>query len=741
MIFRLKAHFDYFINPERHDSFLIYEQGVRQLESAIFADILPIVANGAELAEIIQVLRPNYAIPKILEAVYQLYNAGYLTRDADPKSPQTDQRYWDAVGLNPQGLATTSVSIHSLLNLEPDLLTTPFQQLNLLVTLGISSESVLDIWLTDDYLRPELDCYHQQAEKPWLLVKPVGQLLWVGPLFIPGETACWDCLAQRLRLNRSLESWISQQTGQSLPQASLRSTVHIALNMAATQVVNYLAGEANPLLCNRIITCDTQTLTTQTHLIIKRPQCPACGQSVAAPMPITNLNSNPMHALDLGYRHQSATTTLETYQYHLSPVTGLVSRLIPIPAAPGIHVYSAGHSSPMPIKTWDDFIVHQRNQASGKGTTDLQAKVSGLCEALERYSSCYSGDEFYQIASYQELGDTAVHPKDLLNFSDAQYTNRQAWNQKLGNKPNYFIPEPYLDHLPLAWTPVWSLSQHQWQQVPTSYCYKYAPAELGWLYCRGDSNGNAAGNSLEEAILQGFLELIERDAVAIWWYNKIQRPGVSLTGIDDPFIDRMQHYYRNLGREFWLLDLTHDLGIPTFVALSRQINSQQNWMNYGLGCHLNAKIAAIRALTEMNQLLPHILKQVEREDRRIESSPDAANALFPKLSHLGLDASPYLFPDPNLPLQTITNYSVPEWENLGDCLGFCLSQCQQLGLELLVHNLTRPDVGLPVVKVIVPGLRHFWPRFGPGRLYHVPVQLGWLENPFKEKQLNHVLLE
>ena len=46
---------------------------------------------------------------------------------------------------------------------------------------------------------------------------------------------------------------------------------------------------------------------------------------------------------------------------------------------------------------------------------------------------------------------------------------------------------------------------------------------LGSAYCRADTNGHASGNTLEEAILQGFLELVERDALAIWWYNQTNR--------------------------------------------------------------------------------------------------------------------------------------------------------------------------------------------------------------------------
>jgi hypothetical protein len=53
-----------------------------------------------------------------------------------------------------------------------------------------------------------------------------------------------------------------------------------------------------------------------------------------------------------------------------------------------------------------------------------------------------------------------------------------------------------------------------------------------------------------------------------------------------------------------------------------------------------------------------------------------------------------------------------------------------------VVDKTRPDFGLSVAQVIVPGLRHFWPRFGPGRLYDVPVAMGWKSVADAEAQLN-----
>ena len=58
------------------------------------------------------------------------------------------------------------------------------------------------------------------------------------------------------------------------------------------------------------------------------------------------------------------------------------------------------------------------------------------------------------------------------------------------------------------------------------------------------------------------------------------------------------------------------------------------------------------------------------------------------------------------------------------------------GMEMLVLDQTRPDIGLPVVKVVVPGLRHFWARFAPGRLFDVPVRLGRLSSPTPYHELN-----
>jgi ribosomal protein S12 methylthiotransferase accessory factor len=66
----------------------------------------------------------------------------------------------------------------------------------------------------------------------------------------------------------------------------------------------------------------------------------------------------------------------------------------------------------------------------------------------------------------------------------------------------------------------------------------------------------------------------------------------------------------------------------------------------------------------------------------------------------------------------------------------CVELAKRQGLDFLVLDQTRPDIEVPVVRVIVPGLRHFYRRFAPGRLYDIPVKLGWRDRPMLESEVN-----
>ena len=184
----------------------------------------------------------------------------------------------------------------------------------------------------------------------------------------------------------------------------------------------------------------------------------------------------------------------------------------------------------------------------GRVKTDLQAKTGALCESIERYSAMYHGKTYSVHAAFKDLAG-AIHPNELMLYSEQQFAEREKIN-RYASRFYSLIPIPFDEQEEMEWTPVYSLSERKFKYLPTCFCFAQYPAEDETrLYSYPDSNGLAAGNSIEEAILQGFLELVERDAAGIWWYNQIQRPGVDLLSAQNPYFDEILAYYESINRK------------------------------------------------------------------------------------------------------------------------------------------------------------------------------------------------
>ena len=339
-------------------------------------------------------------------------------------------------------------------------------------------------------------------------------------------------------------------------------------------------------------------LQTETHPWVKRPQCSSCGEQSHGlpknPLPVVLGHCQKTFTADGGHRICSPQETLRKYQHHISPITGVVRELKKIPGNGLTQNYIAKHHF---RSTFDNLASLRQNlggRSAGKGRTNSQAMASGFCEAIERYSGVLQGDEIREKGSYQQMGDKAIHPNACMNFSQQQYQHREQWNAEC---QGWFqrVPEPFDEARAIDWTPVWSLTHQEFKYLPTAYCYygyqtDYKPD------CWADSNGCATGNTLEEAILQGFMELVERDAVALWWYNCLPKPQVDLNSFDEPYFQDLQQYYQTINRELWVLDLTSDLNIPVFAAISRRRDREVEDIVIGYGAHFDAQIAISRAL-------------------------------------------------------------------------------------------------------------------------------------------------
>lgn len=153
----------------------------------------------------------------------------------------------------------------------------------------------------------------------------------------------------------------------------------------------------------------------------------------------------------------------------------------------------------------------------------------------------------------------------------------------------------------------------------------------------------------------------------------------------------------------------------------------------GFGAHLDPSTALLRAITEVNQFLPAVSRQ-KPDGQTHYSWPDEVAVRFWKNQTLA--TQPQLIPDGTFPRRSLAQLPREAGTNLNENLEICLGVARRTGLDVLVLDQSHPDIELRVVRVVVPGLRHFWRRLGPGRLYDVPVQQGWLTRPRTEDELN-----
>ena len=392
-------------------------------------------------------------------------------------------------------------------------------------------------------------------------------------------------------------------------------------------------------------------------------------------------------------------------KFHWESSSGMIYRLERVGGLhPSIYVYKAEIGHPC-VLSRAPLGLHE---TGGKGTSEMEARISAAAEAVERLSMELQGDEEKVKSSYHEIRDRAILPNDYLLFSSEQYRAREKWNGSCS--PRFRVPEPFDENAAIYWSPLWSLTQNQMRYFPTELCY-FVPPHLHQPYFVSDSNGVAAGSSLEEAVFKGFLELVERDSVSIWWYNRLTVPALDWNGIRDPYLLEMKQYYENAGRQIWILDLTTDWNVPVHAAISAKTDGQ-NEMVMGFAADPDRARSRIKAMTELNQVYCASETGAYKKDKEIcDWLKKASLKEYPQLH-------PIFFVAPKM--------ENAEIESLADCLKLL----ERKKMEMLVLDLTREAMGLNVAKVFVPGMRHLRPRFAAGRLYDVP------EKKLMEAKLN-----
>lgn len=332
--------------------------------------------------------------------------------------------------------------------------------------------------------------------------------------------------------------------------------------------------------------------------------------------------------------------------------------------------------------------------ANGRGLTREACRRSCLGELAELWSACDWGDAPTVRATARALGPEAIPPAMLNGFSLAQLSGREAWNADCAGFD--WRPVPAAEDREIDWLPVRDL---------LGGGTAYAPADALLIGRReagdeqavaiADSNGCAAGPDPDAALLAALLELIERDAAALWWYGGHAVPRLAVSACLENA--GLIAFLSGRTRRTALYDITCDIGVPVLAAVSSDPDGRE--VTIGFSAALDPALAAESAITELLQM-EIALEQAQR---------------------LGSAAGPWqrwrdrvAMSVPPLSLGT-SGGSLPQAQS-GDGLALVLAACRASGIRLYALDLTRPEFRVPVVRALSPDLCPLKPRFGRHRL-------------------------
>ncbi len=308
----------------------------------------------------------------------------------------------------------------------------------------------------------------------------------------------------------------------------------------------------------------------------------------------------------------------------------------------------------------------------GKGATPVQAEASALMELVERFSfftSIEAGPQLYTTA--RELGEEA------LPFS---YLARSLFD---GSADVAAAAELYQDW-PLYFVPATNLSTGAPVYLP-----------LHWFYLIEEYNGPAAGNCVEEAVLQALGEVVERHVGTVISRERRSTPRIDPDTVTDPAARELLDKFAKNGIQVFLRDFSMDTGIPTVAALAFDPATfpESSEIVFAAGTTTDPTKSLIRALTEVAQLAGDFHKRT------------SYRPTLPKYESLE-DAAYLMAAGPAAPLDSLPNLA---HDNLKVEIQNCLDALGKLGLDVFVTEVTHPEIGIPVVYVLIPGT-HFLDR-------------------------------
>ncbi len=310
----------------------------------------------------------------------------------------------------------------------------------------------------------------------------------------------------------------------------------------------------------------------------------------------------------------------------------------------------------------------------GKGATPQQAEASAVMELVERFSffSFAGNSANFIIEKFRNIKDRAIQ-FELI----AQSVHDESEDIETIRK--------VFEELPLKWTWAYNLTREQEVLIPFS-----------WFYTINEFNGPSAGNCVEEALIQGICEIVERHTSSLISLNKMKTAAINPDSATDPMVVEMIQKYRKAGIKLFVTDFTVGMGIPSVGVLAYDPATfpDKSEIVWTAGTTPNPQKAFSRALTEVAQLAG---------DFNTGSNYVASG--LPKFKTLA---------EAEFVLNTETEIRIEELPDVSDDnikveIERCISALARKNLEVIVVDTMHPLLQIPAFYTVIPGA-HFRER-------------------------------
>lgn len=315
---------------------------------------------------------------------------------------------------------------------------------------------------------------------------------------------------------------------------------------------------------------------------------------------------------------------------------------------------------------------------AGKGATKSQAKASAMMEAFERYSAelqKLDTENKLKSGTFEEM-EECLDPKELV-----------------------LPPLPFdAGKTQLDWVKAVDADNESEHLVPANAVYHpYQPLRGSPLF-KSNTNGLASGNRLEEAVFHGITEVIERDAWSIFEAKKESKPELNCEETENPLIRDLMAKFAQAGVDVKLVNLTADIKITTIAAVADDtVLKDPALLTLGVGTHLDPEVAVIRALTEAAQSRATQIHGAREDTNRAVFMRKAGYRRMKKINKHWFGESEEIMDISEIRDRSGTSFKKD--------IELSLNLIRENGFKKVLYvDLTRSEIQIPVVRVIIPGL-------------------------------------